>query len=125
MSDDDERWDWHQQRGVTWAAGAAAVALIVLLVVAVIRTATSSHVPAGPPGTSDVTTSGSWSQTASSSTSYTMPSVQTSDGSGPEVSAPPPTGEAPQPEDPGTPTTTSTTIANPYVTTTTQNGGAV
>jgi hypothetical protein len=39
VSDDDERWHWHDQRGVTWAAGAAAVALIVLLVVAVLRTA--------------------------------------------------------------------------------------
>jgi hypothetical protein len=51
VSDDDERWHWHDQRGVTWAAGAAAVALIVLVVVAVLRRGLSAFSQGAlPPG---------------------------------------------------------------------------
>ena len=123
---DEERWSWRDQPGVTWAAGAAAVGLIALLVFAVFRTSTSSQLPGDfSPATSSDTAESSL-VTATASTSYALPSVLTSEGAGPEVSAPPtvaPPTVAPPPED--TVTSTTTTTPNPYVTTTTQNGGAV
>ena len=118
---DEERWSWRDQPGVTWAAGAAAIGLIALLVFAVIRTSTSSQLPGDfSPATSSDTAESSL-VTATTSTSYAMPSVLTSEGTGPAVSAPPTV--APPSED--TVTSTTTTTQNPYVTTTTQNGGAV
>lgn len=121
MNDEDAGWNWHDQRGAAWAAGAAAVALIVLLVWAVLRTATDSSSTPGvaPPATSVVTSA--TRKTVPSTTSYPAPSVQTSQGS---ASSPPPA-EAPTADEPTANTPTSTTIYNPYVTTTTQNGGAV
>ncbi|MET0473982.1 MAG: hypothetical protein ABW001_05020 [Mycobacterium sp.] len=121
MNDHDERWHWHDQRGVTWAAAVAAVALIVLLVVAVLRTGSSNAPSVAPPQVSEVTTSESAVGSVSPTTSYPVPSVQTSEDASPEL---PSTGDATPQESPAT-ATTSTTTANPYVTTTTQNGGAV
>jgi hypothetical protein len=126
MMDEDGRPDWHDQRGVVWAAGAAAVALVGLLVVAVVRTSSGSvDLPyVAPPATSAATTAAGTSlKTPSATTSYTAPSVQTSQATGPVAPGSPPeasTEDAPAPEP-----TTSTTINNPYGTTAPTNAGHV
>jgi hypothetical protein len=123
---EEGRQDWHDHRGVMWAAGVAAVALVGLLVLAVIRTSgDSSRQPNfAPPGTSEATSSPSNWTTSSSTTSYPVPSVQTSE---PTVLVPGPPSDAPTDDsgpDPETPTT-STTIYNPYGTTTPTNAGHI
>ena len=109
--------------GAVWAAGAAAVALLAVLVVAVIRMSGPADAPnvefptSSRPGTSETRYT-----TSSSSTSYPVPSVQTSeDGGGPPPVDAPTTGDPAVDE----PTTTSTTPANPYGTTTPTNAGHV
>lgn len=123
---EDGRQDWHDHRGVMWAAGVAAVALVGLLVLAVIRTAGDSSRPPNfaPLGTSEATSSPSKWTTSSSTTSYPVPSVQTSE---PTVLVPGPPSDAPTDDsgpEPETPTT-STTIYNPYGTTTPTNAGHI
>jgi hypothetical protein len=124
VTDEDGRQDWHDHPGVIWAAGVAAVALVGLLVYAVVRVSDgSSLLPGdGPPAPSYASTS-STSTTTSTSTSYPMPSVQTSEDTGPPVTVPS-TEDAPGSDDSDT-TTTSTTIYNPYGTTTPTNAGHV
>lgn len=110
---------------LTWAAGAAAVALIVLLVVAVVRTSDSSHAPgfAPPPPAADSTSESGYA-TSSSSTSYTVPRVKTSQDAGIPVVT-----DGPLPTDEATvddkTSATSTTNSNPYGTTTPTNAGHV
>jgi hypothetical protein len=125
VTDEDGRPDWHDQRGLVWAAGVAAVALIGLLVYAVIRVSSGSSLLPGlePSGTSVATTPSFTSKTSSTTTSYTVPSVQTSEDTGPPLILPP-TEESPGSDDSGT-TTTSTTIYNPYGTTTPTNAGHI
>ena len=99
---------------LVWLAGAAVVALAAILVFAVVRTSRDATPPSGvaPPPLSSVATS----QTRSTSTtrSYTVPRVQTSEDTAPVITGPP--AEAPPVDD--SPSPTSTTIYNPYVTTT-------
>ena len=125
MTDEDGRPDWHDQRSLVWAAGVAAAALIGLLVYAVIRVSSGSSLLPGdaPEVTSGATTPSFTSKTSSTTTSYTVPSVQTSEDTGPPLIVPS-TEENPGSDDSGSPTT-STTIYNPYGTTTPTNAGHV
>jgi hypothetical protein len=119
---DDEGWSWHDQRAVMWAAGLAAVALIALLVVAVMRTSESSDAPpVVAPAPSVDTMSGSTYTTSSTSTSYPVPSVLTSEDTGAPVTTGGPTTDEPSTDESTTPTSTS----NPYGTTTPTNAGHV
>ncbi|HEV7421757.1 MAG TPA: hypothetical protein VGO30_18205 [Mycobacterium sp.] len=127
MTDEDGRREWHDQPGVMWAAGAAAVALVGLLVFAVVRTAGDSAYPAPitPPATSPATTAGATLKTASATTSYGVPSVQTSQATAPEVPGPPPEASTEDAPDDSATSSTPTTIYNPYVTTTPPAAGHV
>jgi cytoskeletal protein RodZ len=121
---EDERLDWHDHPGVIWAAGMAALALVGLLVYVVIRVSGGSSLLPGdaPPATSYATTSSSTG--SSTTTSYTVPSVQTSEDTGAPVTGPPPEASTEDPSGP-TETTTSTTIYNPYSSTTPTNAGHI
>ncbi|MDT5241660.1 MAG: hypothetical protein QOD97_3858 [Mycobacterium sp.] len=125
VTDEDGRPDWHDHPGVIWAAGAAAVALVGLLVFAVLQVSDGSSRPGDMPlpDTSAASTSTS-GKTASTSSSYTVPSVQTGEPTGPAVSGPPPEASTEDQSGP-TETTTSTTIYNPYGTTTPTNAGHI
>jgi hypothetical protein len=124
--DDDDEPQWHDQRQVVIAAGAAAVVLLALLVWGVINTSRGSMTPNTPaPETSVATSSGSYTSKITSSTSYSVPRVQTSQDNG-VVSGPP--GESTSAEvsgGRGTATDTPTTPTNPYPTTTPTNAGHI
>jgi len=124
VNDEDGRLDWHDHPGVIWAAGVAALALVGLLVYAVIRVSGGSSLLPGdaPPATSYATTSSSTGR--STTTSYTVPSVQTSEDTGAPVTGPPPEASTEDQSRP-TETTTSTTIYNPYSSTTPTNAGHI
>jgi hypothetical protein len=97
--------------------------LLVVLVVAVIRMSDATGAPVvGPPAPSPDATSGSKYTTSSSSTSYGVPSVQTSEDGGAPAATDVPTTDDPATDDP---TQTPTTTANPYGTTTPTNAGHV
>ena len=123
MTDADDDNHWHNQPAVLWAAGLAAVALLGLLVFAVIQMS-GGGTPAPQPGaplpnyqTSRSSTSGS----TSTSTDYPVPSVQTSEdlpGAVPTGDTGQPGEQAPDGDAPSSVPSTSTTIFNPYVTTT-------
>jgi cytoskeletal protein RodZ len=121
---DDEDTGWHNGQPVLWAAGAAAVVLLALLVFAVIRM--SQGPTTTPPQPGQPLPSYATSRTTSeppTTTSYPVPSAQTSEASpGAVTSSDVPTQQAP---DPDTPSSTSTTIFNPYVTTTQPAAGHV
>jgi hypothetical protein len=76
----------------------------------------------GPPAPSPDATSASTYTTSSSSTSYGVPSVQTSEDGGAPAATDVPTTDDPATDDP---TQTPTTTANPYGTTTPTNAGHV
>ena len=126
MTDDEPGNDWHNQVSVVWAAGAAAVLLLGVLIYAVLQM--SSGGAPGPPEPGaplpSYATPSSTSGTTST-TSYAVPSVQTSEPSPgmPSASTDQSTGQAPD-TDTSTPAT-STTIYNPYVTTTNPAAGHV
>ncbi|MBB5163505.1 hypothetical protein [Mycobacterium sp. AZCC_0083] len=124
MKDEDGRLDWHDHPGVIWAAGLAALALVGLLVYAVIRVSGGSSLLPGdaPTATSYATTSSSTGN--STTTSYAVPSVQTSEDTGAPVTGPPPEASTEDRSGP-TETTTSTTIYNPYSSTTPTNAGHI
>ncbi|WP_051574129.1 hypothetical protein [Mycobacterium sp. URHB0044] len=123
MIDEDRQPDWHDHPGVVWAAGVAAVALLGLLVFAVIRVSGGSSLLPGdaPPAPTYASTSAT--KSTSTSTSYTVPSVQTSEDTGPPATVPS-TDDDPGSDDPES-ATTSTTTSNPYGTTTPTNAGHV
>ena len=113
---------------LVWAAGVAALLLVALLVYAVVRVSDESvDRPAVVfPSTSVATTPGSGLKTPSSSTSYSVPRVTTSQETAPP--APPSTTEEPDDEDDEPSESTEeeeTTIFNPYATTTTGSAGAI
>jgi hypothetical protein len=114
---------WHDQQPVIVAAGVAGVVLLMILVWAVMDTADNSSRPPEPtdlPPSSE--TSSTYTTSSSSSTSYTLPSVQTSQDN-PIVTGPPtPTRSDDGPADE---TTTSSTLTNPYLTTTPTNAGHI
>jgi cytoskeletal protein RodZ len=125
VTGDGGRQDWHDRQGIMWVAGVAALALVGLLIVAVIRASDDSTRPPNfaPPDTSESTSEPSTWTISTSSTSYTVPSVQTSEPDVPAQGPPsaPPTDDS----GPDTDTATSTTIDNPYNTTTPTNAGHV
>ncbi|MGX9789204.1 hypothetical protein [Mycobacterium sp. MMS18-G62] len=123
MSNDDEP-SWHDQHSVVVAGGVAAVVLLALLVWAVIHTANKSSRPPGPvefPSSS--ATSSTYTTTSRSSTSYTIPSVQTSQEN-PVVTGPSRSSTTEGPGGGETETSTTTTT-NPYLTTTPTNAGHI
>ncbi|MET0701946.1 MAG: hypothetical protein ABWY93_20020 [Mycobacterium sp.] len=125
--EDDEDTGWHNRPPVLWAAGAAAVALVALLVFAVIRMSqgpTTTPPQPGEPLPSYATSRTSSEAATTTTTSYPVPSAQTSEDSPGAVT----TGGTPPPQDaldPDTSTPTSTSIFNPYVTTTQPAAGHV
>ncbi|BBY50048.1 hypothetical protein MARA_35160 [Mycolicibacterium arabiense] len=127
MSDTDDAWAWREHQGAVWAAGVAAV-LLAVLVFAVVRTSTDAVRPGGvttPAGSSSDRTATS-PTTASPTTSYTMPNVQTSQADvlpPAGVPAPPSTDRAPDGE---VSPPAETTSADPYAPSTTSgSAGAV
>ncbi|MBJ7383590.1 MAG: hypothetical protein JHC55_03745 [Mycolicibacterium sp.] len=128
MSDTDDAWAWREHQGAVWAAGVAAVLLLAVLVFAVVRTSTDAVRPGGvttPAGSSSDRTATS-PTTASPTTSYTMPNVQTSQADvlpPAGVPAPPSTDRAPDGE---VSPPAETTSADPYAPSTTSgSAGAV
>jgi hypothetical protein len=128
---DGDKNGWHDNQSVVWAAGVAAVILLGALIFAVVEMSGGSTDPPGPraPLPSYATTSGSRTSTSSTtSTSYPVPSVQTTELLPGAPTAPIATTDQPtdQVTDLDTPSpTTSTTIFNPYVTTTQPAAGHV
>jgi hypothetical protein len=125
---DDDKNGWHDNQSVVWAAGAVAVILLGVLIFAVVEMSGGSTNPPvpGAPLHSYATMSGSRTSTSSTTTtSYPVPSVQTSELSpgAPTVTTDQPTDQVPD-LDPPSPTT-STTIFNPYATTTQPAAGHV
>lgn len=133
MTDDDERLggeNWHDSQAAVVAGGLAALVLLALLVYGVMRVSRDS-VDRPPelvyPSTSVATTPASGLKTPTS-TSYAVPSVQTSQGTLPPVTAPPAESPSDDPDDSGSSGVTEdtpTTIYNPYTTTTTANAGHI
>jgi hypothetical protein len=119
---------WREHAGAVWAAGIAAVLLLAVLAYAVVRTSTDAVRPGGvttPAGSTSETTAPS-SKTASPTTSYTVPNVQTSQADVlPPVavpSAPPTEGE---PDGEVSPPAETTSV-DPYAPSTTSgSAGAV
>jgi hypothetical protein len=119
----DDDGSWQDQQPVVLAAGVAALLLLAILVWAVIHTANQSSRPPAPVdfGPSSVMSS-TYTTKSTTSTSYTVPSVQTSQDN-PVLTRPP---ESTPPADgPTSAETTSTTTANPYPTTTPTNAGHI
>ncbi len=116
MRDDDRRVEdhsWADNQNLVLASGVAGLALVGLLVFAVVRVSEGSVDP--PPVRStdaSVGTTESSFTTPSSSTSYTLPSVQTSEFTPGPVTPPPP--GSPEAGDPSSTSATPTTIYNPY-----------
>lgn len=120
MRDDDRRVEdqsWADNQNLVLASGVAGLALVGLLVFAVIRVSEGSvdPPPVRAPDASVDTTESSYT-TPTSSTSYSLPSVQTSEFTPGPVSPPP--AEAPEAGDPPSTQATPTTIYNPYAPTT-------
>lgn len=127
-ADGDKGGGWHDNQSVVWAAGAAAVILLGVLIFAVLEMSGGSTNPPAPgaPLPSYATTSGSRTSTSSTTTtSYPVPSAQTSELSpgAPTATTDQPTDQVPDLDTPSP--TTSTTIFNPYVTTTQPAAGQV
>jgi hypothetical protein len=117
--DDDRRVDdepWYDNQTLVLASGVAGLVLVGLLIFAVVRVADHS---VDPPDIRDldssVATTGSSFTTSTTTTSYSVPSVQTSE-LGPAPAGPPPPPAAPPSEEGAQPSTadTPTTIYNPY-----------
>lgn len=118
---------WHNQASVVWAAGVAAVLLLGVLIFAVVQMSGGSPTSPPEPGAPlpSYATPSSTSGAGTSSTSYAVPSVQTSEPSPgmPTATTDQSTEQAPD-TDTATPST-PTTIYNPYVTTTNPAAGHV
>jgi hypothetical protein len=128
VSDEDDAWAWREHQGAVWAAGVAAVLLLAVLVFAVVRTSTDAVRPGGvtTPASSSSDQTATSPTTASPTTSYTMPNVQTSQAEVlPPVGVPtaPSTDRAPDRE---VSPPTETTSVDPYAPSTTSgSAGAV
>jgi cytoskeletal protein RodZ len=118
----DDDGSWHDQQPVIVAAGIAGLVLLALLVWAVIRTADNSSRPPEPVDVAPSSaTSSTYTTGSTTSSRYTVPSVQTSQDN-PVVTGPPEsTPEGPGGDGPSTATTTT----NPYLTTTPTNAGHI
>jgi hypothetical protein len=128
VSDTDDAWAWREHQGAVWAAGVAAVLLLAVLVYAVVRTSSDAVRPGGvttPASSSSDQTAASLT-TASPTTSYTLPNVQTS-----QVDVLPPAGVPAVPSTDRAPDgevspPTETTSVDPYAPSTTSgSAGAV
>jgi hypothetical protein len=115
---------WHDQQPLVLAAGAAGLALLALLVFAVIHTSGKSSRTPDTVAPEPATSSAASCTRVASTTSYTVPSVQTSQEN-PVVTAP--SREQLSTDGPGAETTTSapTTPIDPYLTTTPPRAGHV
>jgi hypothetical protein len=119
---------WHDREPIALIGGVAAFALLALLAFAVIQTSSDATNPEpylGPVGSNAATTTTPSTIKTLTESSYTVPSVQTSQDTGAPVTTssappPPPDGGSFYPE-----VTTPTTIFNPYATTSSQNAGHV
>jgi cytoskeletal protein RodZ len=124
IDDEDDEPRWHDHQNVVIAAGIAAVLLLALLVWAVINTSRWSMSPNTPaPETSAVTSPSARTTKTTSSTSYSVPRVQTSQDN-PVFTGPPGESTTQGPAGPET-TETPTTSTNPYPTTTPTNAGHI
>lgn len=133
MTHDDEQVggeNWHDSQAAVVAGGLAALVLLGLLGYGVMRVSRDSmdrpHQVVYP-STSVATTPSSGLKTPTS-TSYPVPSVQTSQETGPPVTGPPTESPSDSPDGPGDSDGTQdtpTTIYNPYTTTTTANAGHI
>src|SRR5262245_11249759 len=110
---DEQEPRWHEHKPLIYTAGAAAVALLALLVYAVIHTSRDSSTTPNTMAPATSQAPSVYTTRDTSTTSYAVPSVSTSE----DTSAPL---GPPSPEDTGGPTseTTSTTTDDPYATTT-------
>ncbi len=120
--DDDDDPSWHNRKGIVFAAGAAGLVLVGLLVWAVIHTSRGTAPSDSIPPETSSSGSSVYTTSSTSSTSYSVPRVQTSEddtGTGAPVSSTPA-----EPGDAAT-TTDTTTITNPYGTTTPTNAGHI
>jgi hypothetical protein len=121
----DDDGSWHDQQPVIVAAGVAGMVLLALLVWAVIRTADNWSGPPEPvefvPSSA---TSSMYTTSSTSSTSYSVPRVQTSQDN-PVITGPTQSSSTDDGFDGDETTTTSTTTANPYPTTTPTNAGHI
>ena len=130
MTDGDERrrgGNWHDSHAAVVAGGLAALALLGLLVYGVMRVSrdsTDRPPQVVYPSTSVATTPASGLKTPTS-TSYPVPSVQTSQETRPPVTGPRRSAPSDDPGDSGVTEDTPTTIYNPYTTTTTANAGHI
>jgi hypothetical protein len=121
---DDQDGGWHNNPAVLWAAGLAAVGLLALLVYAVVEMSKGPSATPPQPGEplpTYVTSTTSPTGSSSTTTSYPVPSVQTSEDSPGAVTTSEPTPNL----DSESSAPTSTTIYNPYVTTTNPAAGHV
>ena len=121
MSGDDDG-DWHDQQPVILAAGVAGLVLLALLVWAVLNTSENARVPDTVPVGPSSATSSTYTTESTTSTSYSVPRVQTSQDN-PVVTGPPASTD--DPGDDETTTRTTTTTTNPYLTTTPTNAGHI
>lgn len=123
--DDDRRTDdtsWHDSTQAMVTGAIAALILVGLLIYAVVRVSGGSGdrppLPNVVPSTSSATATSGLKTPAS--TSYTLPSAQTSEPV-PLLPPGPPAVDAPANDPPAEETSTPTTIYNPYATTTQPN----
>lgn len=128
----DDRWvrdeGWQDSTPVAVAGGVSALALVGLLVYAVVSVSHGAVEPppaAVPPAPSTAVSSTSAPRTSeprtlTATTSYPVPSPQTSDGVPPPAPPPPSESEDSQPTE-----SPSTTASDPYATTTTGSAGHV
>ena len=112
--------DWHDTQAVVVAGGVAALILLGLLGFGVMRVSRDSVDPPGVvfPSSSAATTPAS-GRNSPTSTSYPMPSVQTSEATAPSITGPPTESPSDDPGgsgDAGVTQDTPTTIYNPYAT---------
>jgi hypothetical protein len=130
VTHDDEQVsgeNWHDSQAAVVAGGLAALVLLGLLVFGVMRVSRDStdrpHEVVYP-STSAATTPASGLKTPTS-TSYPVPSAQTSQDTVPPVTGLPTESPSDGPGDSGGTQGTPTTIYNPYTTTTTANAGHI
>jgi hypothetical protein len=126
---DDERRggeNWHDSQAAVVAGGLAALVLLGLLGYGVTRVSRDSVERPNVvyPSTSVATTPASGLKTPTS-TSYPVPSVQTSQAIAPPVTGPPVDTPSEDPGGSGATPDTPTTIYNPYTTTTSTNAGHI
>lgn len=130
MTHDDEQVggeNWHDNQAAVVTAGLAALVLLGLLVYGVMRVSrdsTDRPPQVVYPSTSVATTPASGLKTPTS-TSYRVPSVQTSQETGPPVTGPPADSPSGDSGDSGITQDTPSTIYNPYTTTTSANAGHI